>query len=446
MHVTEPEKTIPVVQNVDICVVGGSCTGVFAAARAARLGAKVAIVEKQNCFGGMATAGLVNIWHSLYDQPGQRQIIAGMTQEMIERLQARDAVARIGGNCNRFNSEELKIELDEVIRSHNVTPYLHTFFSTPYVDNGELKGVIFENKDGRRAIAASMVIDATGDGDVARALGCETYLDESLQPPTACCKLAGMESLKDWNWEEAVNEHGAEFGLPDDWGWHCDIPGVPDLQMHADTHVFDVNASNADQLTYAEMQGRRQIRAILDVIRTYGPEDANVGLADLAASLGIRETDRIKAAYRLTGDDVLYGTAFDDAIAFGSYRVDIHHSDGPGITFRYLNGTEHVIPGRGKEGKRGRWRPETETNPTFYQVPYRCLVPENVPNLLLAGRMLDADKTAYSAVRVMVNTNQTGEAAGVAAWSALDSNNRVQDVDPETVRTTLRKGGSIIPE
>ncbi len=446
MHITEPKKTIPVVRNVDICVVGGSCTGVFAAVRATRLGASVAIVEKQNCFGGMATAGFVNIWHSLHDEGNNNQIIAGMTEEMLDRLRKRDAVGPIGGVCYRFNSEELKIELDEIVRDHDVTPFLHSYFAAPWMEDGELRGVIIENKDGRQAIAAGVVIDATGDGDVARAVGCEFYLDGSLQPPTPCCKIHGMNSLDGWNWEEAVNKHGSEFGLKEDWGWHCAVPDIPDLEMHADTHVFDVNASKASDLTYAEMEGRRQIRAILDIIRTYGPKGNKAALAGLAATIGIRETDRIRARYRLTGEDVLNGTAFEDAIGFGSYRVDIHHSDGPGITFRYLNGKERVIPGRGRPEQVGRWREETEINPTYYQIPYRCLVQEKVRNLLLAGRMLDADKTAFSAVRVMVNMNQTGEAAGIAAWLALDSGAAVQDVDTAKVRSLLAQGGSIIPE
>mgnify|MGYP006286783591 CR=1 FL=1 len=445
MHVTEPERTIPVVENVDICVVGGSCTGVFAAVRAARLGASVAIVEKQNCFGGMATAGFVNIWHSIHDEGSKKQIIAGMTTEMLDRLRSRDAVGPIGGVCFHFNSEELKIELDEIVADNDIKPFLHTFFAAPWMEDGEMRGVVIENKDGRQAIAAKVVIDATGDGDVARAAGCESYLDGSLQPPTPCCKLYGMKSLEGWDWEKAVNEHGAEFGLPDDWGWHCGVPDIPELEMHADTHVFNVNASKASDLTYAEMEGRRQIRAITDIIRKYGPESNNVALAGLAASIGIRETDRIKAGYRLTGEDVLHGRAFDDAIAFGSYRVDIHHDDGPGITFRYLNGKERVIPGRGQPEQVGRWRDETETNPTYYQIPYRCLVQNKIPNLLLAGRMLDADKTAFSAVRVMVNTNQTGEAAGTAAWLALDSGSTVQDVDTGKLRSLLEQGGSLIP-
>ena len=444
--ITEPQKTVPIIQDVDVCVIGGSCTGVFAAVRAARLGADVAIVERQNCFGGMATAGLVNIWHSILDQGQHQQIIAGMTVEMIERLKARDALGYVGKNdsCFRFNSEELKIELDQIVQKHGITPYLHTQFAAPYVDGGELKGVLIENKDGRRAITARVFIDATGDGDLARRLGCKSYVDESLQPPTTCCKMYGMDTLGDWDWEKAVTEHGPEFGLEDDWGWRCQIPGLPGIDMHADTHVFDVNTAKAADLTHAEIEGRRKIRAIIDVIRKYGPEGNTVALADLAASIGIREADRVRARYQVTGDDLLQGTAFGDAIAYGSYPVDIHHSDGPGITFRFLNGVERTIPGRGLPAQRSRWREETESNPTYYQVPYRSLVPGTFPNLLLAGRMLDADKVAFSAIRVMVNMNQTGEAAGVAAWCALDAGVAVTDIDTDRLRAAMRDGGSII--
>lgn len=179
-------------------------------------------------------------------------------------------------------------------------------------------------------------------------------------------------------------------------------------------------------------------------VRKYGPPDNQIGLVDLASYIGARESRRIEGMYRLTGDDVLYGKRFDDAIANGSYRVDIHHSDGPGITFRYLDGTEVMIPGRGKEKQIRRWRKESADSPSFYQVPYRCLVPRGSDNVLAAGRILDADKIAFSAVRVMINMNQTGEAAGVAAWLALDSGISVAAVDTDLLRKTLSDGGSMI--
>jgi len=198
-------------------------------------------------------------------------------------------------------------------------------------------------------------------------------------------------------------------------------------------------------LTRAEIEGRRQVRAIMDIIRRYGPPHASIGLADLAATIGARETRRIVARYCLTGDDVLFGRRFDDAIANGSYRVDIHHSDGPGITWRYLDGTERIVPERGRPAKVGRWRePLPQGDPTFYQIPLRSLVQERMPNLVLAGRMLDADKIAFSAVRVMVNMNQTGEAAGVACALAVGQDCAVGDVDPQQLRRTLAEGGSVI--
>ncbi len=181
----------------------------------------------------------------------------------------------------------------------------------------------------------------------------------------------------------------------------------------------------------------------MDEIRKYGPSHSSIGLVDLAAVIGARESRRIRALYRLTGDDVLYGKCFDDSIAYGSYRVDTHHSDGPGITFKYLDGTEEVIPRRGAQKEMGRWREPLERDPTFYQIPYRCLLQDEHPNLLLSGRMLDADKVAFSGVRVMVNMNQTGEAAGVAAYLALDTGRSVQDVDVYDLQKELEKGGSV---
>lgn len=442
----EPSRQVPVALDCDIVVIGGSCTGVFAAVRAARLGARVAIVEKQNCFGGVATAGLVNIWHSLHDTEGKQRIIGGLTAEVIERLRKRDAVAEIGNVTNAFllNTEELKIELDELIVEHHITPFLHSFYAAPVVEDGRLAAVILENKDGRQAIRARQFIDATGDGDVAVDLNLSAYRHAACQPPTLCAKIAGFDTLRDFDWQAAIREHGHEFALQKDWGWGCGIPGIPNLHMRADTHVFGINAASGRELTNAEIEGRRQVRAMLDVIRKYGPAGNAVALASLAAVIGIRETRHIAASYQLTGDDVLYGRRFDDAIANGSYRVDIHHAENTGITFRYLDGAEETISERGQPAIHGRWRDPLPTDPTCYQIPYRCLVQQHVPNLIMAGRMLDADPIAFSAARVMVNLNQTGEAAGVAAWLALDEGVSLADIDVARLRNSLAKGGSII--
>ena len=448
MKIYEPAKSIPVIDEIDICVLGGSCTGVFAAVRAARLGAKVAIVEKQNCFGGVATAGLVNIWHSLYDTEQRQQIIGGLTEEVIERLQKRAAVYKTPNSPDsayRLNTEELKIELDNLILESKVKAYLHTYYVSPYVENGELKVVIIENKSGRQAIKAKVFIDATGDGDLCYQLGLDYYQPKHVQPPTTCAKIYRCEKTRGLDFQKAISQYGKEFGLREDWGWNTFIPGLPNISFHAETHVFDVNCVDANQFAYSEMEGRRQVRAFMDLIRKYGPNESAIGLVDLPASIGIRETRHIKSQHKLTEADILHGRRFADAIANGSYRVDIHHSDCSGITFRYLDGTEEIISHRASGKNLGRWREELQEDPTFYQIPYRSIVPtDKFNNVLMCGRMIDADPGAFGAVRVMVNLNQLGEAAGVAAYLALDRCVSVGDVPIALLRENLERGGSII--
>ena len=212
--------------------------------------------------------------------------------------------------------------------------------------------------------------------------------------------------------------------------------------MLAGTRVYHPCAEAAG-LTRAEIEGRRQVRAIGDIINRH-VDKAKVVLHSLPARIGIRETRHVRCQYQLTGADVLHGRPFPDAIANGSYRVDIHHTDKPGITFRYLDGHEtYLRPGHPHE--EGRWRPVTDTNPTFYQIPYRSIVPQGpFGNVLAAGRFIDADEEAHAAIRVMVNMNQTGEAAGTAAYLALKHGISARDLDPELLRRTLADGGSLM--
>ena len=447
----EPARDLPVIHEADVCVLGGSCTGLFAAIRAARLGARVVIVEKDNCFGGVATTAMVNVWHSLHDTEGKKQIIAGLTEETMDRLVRRGAVHRHEfTNPSRgftFNSEELKIELDELAREAGIKIYLHTQFASPAPlrdSGGRLEAVFVENKSGRGAIRARMFIDATGDADLAARLGGETYFANHLQPATACVRFSGWDSLGDTARRvgELIRTHGPAHNLPPTFSWGGKVPGS-DTYMLAATRIHGINPANADDLTHGEIEGRRQVRAIADILRTDAP-GSRLCLEALPSRLGLRESRHIRSPYQLSGDDVLSGRAFDDTIAQGSYRVDIHHQDKPGITLRYLDGREEYHrPGFPHE--RSRWRPETATNPTYYQIPYRTLLPLSGPdNVIVAGRMLDVDPIAHAAVRVMVNMNQTGEAAGVAAVLALDSNQPLRALNVTTLRAKLTAGGSAL--
>jgi len=442
--VFEPARETPVIGEYDLCVLGGSCTGVFAAIRAARLGLSVAVVERMGCFGGVATLSLVNVWHSPLDEVFERPIFAGLTVETMERLKRRGGVTERTGSdawAWAFNSPELQIELDQMVVEHRITPWLHTAFAWPHIEDGRLVAVIVENKSGRGAIRARFFIDATGDGDLCHRLGLPVYRSGHWQPSTTCALFTGWNSLGATDWGRLVREHGREFGLPEGFAWGATVPGS-DLYMFAGTRVYQ-DCSDAAGLTQAEIEGRRQVRATQDIFRKYAPGSALV-LQGLPARIGIRETRHVRCLHRLTGEEVLHGKRFPDAIANGSYRVDIHHRDKPGITFRYLSGRElYVRPG--SPGQETRWRPESAENPTFYQIPYRSLVPDGSwENLLAAGRFVDADEQAHAAIRVMVNMNQTGEAVGTAAFLALKHGIPAAQVNPEELRQMLAKGGSLV--
>ncbi|CAN5721961.1 N/A [soil metagenome] len=442
---TEPERQLPVVGEFDLCVLGGSCTGVFAAVRAARLGLSVAIIERMGCFGGVATLSLVNVWHSSLDERFEKQIFAGLTVELMDRLRQRQAVTDHPNSPHYawvFNSAELQIELDELVLENGITPFLHTSFAAPHVEAGRLRAVVVENKDGRQAIRARFFIDATGDGDLCQRLGLETYRAGLIQPATTCALFSGWDKLTGTDWGKLVREHGDEYGLPPGFAWGARVPSS-DLYMLAGTRVRQ-DCSSAKGFTAAEIEGRRQVRAIHDILRRYSPETP-VTLQSLPARIGIRETRHVRCLHHLTGEEILTGQTFADEIAHGSYRVDIHHPDKAGITLRYLDGREEYCrPGLPTESS--RWRTESPDSPTWYSIPYRSLVPQGpIDNLLIAGRFIDADEEAHAAIRVMVNMNQTGEAAGVAAFVALRDGTSAAQADHQEIRTLLLDGGSLFP-
>lgn len=440
-----------VLGSFDVCVIGGSCTGVFAAIRAAQAGATVALVEAQGLFGGVATAGMVNIWHSLYDTEEKRPVIAGLTSEMIERLKLRDAMSRETRTYTIFNPAGMTIELDRmVVENPRIRPFLHTRFVKPLVDgDGRITHAVIEDKSGRRAIAAKAFIDASGDGDLIHRAGLPTWKGPSLQPPTTGAVIAGLDAVAAANpgfdLSHALDEkYGGGFNHS--FLWSDEFPGFPNMRFLAASRVNGADCSDADSLTKAEIEGRRQIGAIFDIVRKNFKDGGKLRLSFLPATTGIRETRHCEALHRLTEMEVLEGVRFDDAIANGSYRVDIH--GGAGIVFKYLDGTtleQAVSASTGRvEWMKGRWREERTDSPAFYQIPYRSLVPKGSVNAICAGRMIDADAAAFGAVRVMVNCNQMGEAAGFAAAMSANDKTPISKINVATLRSRLAEAGALI--
>lgn len=449
--IIEPSREIPVINEVDIVVVGGGCTGVFAAIRAARLGARVALIEASGAFGGAATNGFVCVWHTLYNTKFNKQIISGLTEEVIERMKRiphgikimlpsddEKHIFRKSTYANyHLNTEELKIELDNMLTDAGVIPYLHTMYTAPYVNNGELCGVIVENRSGRGAILAKQFIDASADGFLGEDMGMMVYRHETLQPATTAARVVGWDKLSDPR--EVLAKNQDRIGCRP--GWDDTLADITEVQNWFKSNVCE-DCSVADKLTQAEITGRIQIRRMLEILREEDPAAKDLALIALSSTIGIRETRQLRCSYQTTVDDICYGRKFDDAIVYCAYPVDIHHKDLM-TAYRFLDGTEEITePGNKK--RTVHWREKTEDMPTYWQLPYRSILPENIPNLLICGRAIDTDKGALAAARVMISLNQTGEAAGVSAYEALTSNRTVQSIDFKAMRQKMKQGGSIV--
>lgn len=443
-YVQEEARRTPVIEDVDVCVVGGSATGVFAAVRAARLGARVALVEMANCFGGSATLSMVNHWHRIHDIHGEEQIIDGLSTDVVSRL---DALGAVDFDVNDrtwacYNTEAMKLALDDIVAEHQrIVAFLHTQFAEPIMEDDSITGVAVQGKSGRGIILARAFVDASGDGDLAARSGVPFTASADRMPGTTCAKIEGLPPKSEWNLSDAIREHREEFGIREDYGWYGEIPGSNHVTLHFDLHVFNFDATDTRSLTQAEIRGRRQVRAVLDLIDAYAPRGTRVALIDLPAKVGVRESRHFSCMHRTTGDELLAGVRFPDAIGTGIYPPDLHNAQDGSTHLKFLDGTE-IRSSFAARRVRGRWRAEGTPSPPYYQFPLRSLIPAAVTNLVIAGRAIDADQWAHGALRVMINCNQTGEAAGVAAALCANSDTPIQQVNAEQVRKQLVEGGS----
>ena len=426
----------------DLVVVGGGCTGVFAAIRAARLGLKVAIVGKSNCFGGVATNGLVNVWHTLFDTDGKEQIIAGLTDE-VEQMLFRNGSAEQFNTKSvgiRFDPNALKFILDQLVLENMIKIFFHTFYSSLVVKDNRIQQIIVSNKEGLGTIRANFFIDASGDGDLCRDAGLSSYVSSAVQPPSPGCFLNGK--IKNIN--ELIIDHGDEFGLEDDWGWGGKVPGAEGIFFRADFHVFGKMCNRTDDLTEAEIEGRRKLYALASLLKKY--EDPNLAVVALCSQIGVRETVHFQTRFQASELDLLLGRSYEDTVMRGTYRVDVHHQQDNGITFKYLDGEVKSVYGKSNRTVFGNWRKEkgiSSPPALYYQVPFEILVQDKIENLIPVGRMINADEGAFGALRVMVNLNQLGEAAGVAAYLSLNAGVPISSVCGKKVQELLRKGGSV---
>jgi hypothetical protein len=386
-------KEIPIVKSSDIIVAGGGPAGVAAAIAAARQGANTILLEKHGFLGGMGTAALVNPFMSYFS--GRTQLVKGIFQEVIERLENAGAFGGVGHSWS-FDPEVYKFVLNELCLEAGVHLQFHTFVVDAITENGKITGLITESKSGRQIMEANIYIDCTGDGDLAARAGAEYQIgretDGACQPMSIMFKMGGVKNRRK-AWEYPVNDKR----LPQGRVLFFKMPREGEVMVNM-TRIVNVDGTNVEDLTRAEIEGRKQVMEIVEYMKenVEGFEDAYLIMT--GPQIGVRESRRIMGEYVLTADDVLQCRKFEDAIAHCSYMIDIHNPTGAG--------TEKVIL------PKGQW----------YDIPYRCLLPKGFDNLLVAGRCISSTHEAHSSLRIQPTCYALGQAAGTAGAIAVKAN------------------------
>lgn len=455
-EITLPPRQATLAAETDVLVVGGGPAGIGAAIGAARAGADVILVERYGFLGGNATAALVMPLMSFHTQrpsfekagvtnllpndhgPGH-PVIAGVVQELLERLvKAGGAVppSLETGFVVPFDPEIFKGVALDMLDAAGVKFLMHSFASEVLGGN-ELEGVVFETKSGPVAIKARCVVDCTGDGDIAARAGAPFELgreeDGLVQPMTLMFRLVDFERSA---FDHYIKQHPEQWrGVHGLWDLVKQANEAGDLELTREDILFfatphgrevSVNSTRVTRvlgtdvwdMSYAEWESRRQMRQLVEFMRKYVPGFEHSYAAQSGTNVGVRESRRILGEYHISAEDLLSARKFPDAIARGSYPVDIHNPNGKGTVLKRL--------------------PPDEA----YDIPLRALLPQRVDNLLVAGRAISGSHEAHSSYRVMPICMATGQAAGACAAIAAKRGIVPRDVEPILVQQELVAQGA----
>lgn len=446
--------------SADVVVVGGGPAGFCAAVAAAREGVPVILVEQSGCCGGMATNGLVGPFMTCYDREGKEMIIRGIFEEVVNRMVARGyaihpAEVRSGtaytswievghDHVTPFEAEGLKLVIDEMLTEAGVKVLYHTTFLQPVLQDNLITGIVVSSKRGMELIRGTVVIDCTGDGDVAARSGVPYEMGNEeqgiMQPATMFFRIGGVDAEKV---EKEIQEHRHEFYRKDgvnyrsfhwlvskarengDWSMKRVSAGLYRMPKSDEwcvntSRLMNIDSTDNESLTEAEILGRKQADEIFRFIRKYIPGCENARLLSTASHVGIRESRHIQGAYRLSVEDLLECRVPEDSILLAANSVDVHGRFGP-------TSNEYVT-----------------INGSYYGVPYRSLLPVCLDQLLLAGRCISADSAAAGAVRVMPPCMAMGQAAGIAAAIAVKNQCTVREIDVRLLRIRLKENGAYL--
>lgn len=452
-------KTVAREFDADVLVIGGGPAGFGAAVAAARNGASTMLIERNAMLGGMATTGLVGPFMTCYDDDGQEQIVKGIFDELCLRTEARGGAihpSKVEGmttyssyyirshrHVTPFQSETLAVVMDEMAAEAGVQVLFNVQVCDVLREGERIAGVIAAMKEGLALFRAKTYIDCTGDADVAHFAGVPTWMGDErsgqMQPASLFFEIGNVDRDKFVGELEAKKEAG-QLGIPSHncWSWYiAEARKNGDWTLERDeignyeqpvnnrwkmntTRMAGVDATRTEDVTKGLIEGREQVQQVMAFLRKYVPGCENVELIQVASALGVRETRHIVGKYELTVDDIMSQKHFDDAICTFGYAVDIHDPQGNGGVFQEVN--------------------------HYYTIPFRCMVPVECENLLVAGRSICGSSEAAASYRVMPCCIALGQAAGTAAALALKTGSEAADVDINLLRRTLTEQGAVIKD
>lgn len=450
--ISEPARTLEVVLETDVLVVGSGPGGLAAALAAARAGVRTALVDRNGCFGGnMTQVGVEGLAWYRHEKTVDCE---GIGIEFETRAKAMGAAMPEPQSLSHaLDAEMFKWVADVLVEESGAAPLLHRLCVAPIMQGRAITGVIVESKAGRQALLARRVIDATGDADLATRAGAPVRKTprEKMMAVSVMFSMSGVNKQRfidavkadpqtygdwsgngEWDYETTGKEDkmfspflrkpfqkALEAGIipphlktiAGTWGTVTDQGDLTYLNL---VHVPEIDGTDPDDLTRGEIRGRREAIYAMEALRSFMPGCENARLRNFGMTLGIRDTRKIDALYNLTGHDVREQARFDDAI---------------GIFPEFIDGYGTLI---------------LPTTGRYWHVPYRALVPRQVENLLVAGRSIGGDLMSHASSRNMMCCAVSGQGAGVAAAVSVKRDEPFDRLDVAAVRAELTRQGARI--